>query len=164
MPWSSTWREPHRRSVAEEGLPAGGRREVRRGEEGRRGDYTGPRGRRTDDDHDVALQHRAGGTAVGRGRGEGGGGGATLDLFAAASAEGAWTVGEVTRRARAVMEAGLPPLWVRGEVSGFKAWRSGHWYFSLRDKTAQLRCVMFAKQNYQLPAAPTDGMQVFVFA
>ena len=90
--------------------------------------------------------------------------GAPLDLFAAASAEGAWTVSEVTRRARTVIEAGLPPLWVRGEVSGFKAWRSGHWYFSLRDKTAQLRCVMFAKQNYLLPAAPTDGMQVFVFA
>ena len=86
-----------------------------------------------------------------------------LDLFAAASAEGAWTVGEVTKRARAVIEAGLPPLWVRGEITGFKAWRSGHWYFSLRDKTAQLRCVMFAKQNYMLPA-PVDGMQVFVFA
>ena len=56
-----------------------------------------------------------------------------LDLFAAASAEGAWTVAEVTRRARAVVEAGLPPLWVRGEVSGFKRWRSGHWYFALRD-------------------------------
>ncbi|MDP3909169.1 MAG: exodeoxyribonuclease VII large subunit [Gemmatimonadales bacterium] len=86
-----------------------------------------------------------------------------LDLFAAASAEGAWTVGEVTRRARAVVEAGLPPLWVRGEIANFKAWRSGHWYFSLRDTTAQLRCVMFAKQNFRLPA-PSDGMQVFVFA
>jgi len=89
--------------------------------------------------------------------------GAPVDLFAAASAEGAWTVGEVTRRARAVIEAGLPPLWVRGEIAGFKAWRSGHWYFSLRDKSAQLRCVMFAKQNFRLPA-PADGMQVFVFA
>jgi len=89
--------------------------------------------------------------------------GGGLDLFAAASAEGAWTVGEVTKRARAVIEAGLPPLWVRGEITGFKAWRSGHWYFSLRDKTAQLRCVMFAKQNYRLPT-PVDGMQVFVFA
>ena len=87
-----------------------------------------------------------------------------LDLFAAASTEGAWTVGDVTRRARAVIEAGLPPLWVRGEVAGFKAWRSGHWYFSLRDKTAQIRCAMFAKQNYMLPAQPVDGMQVFVFA
>jgi len=53
--------------------------------------------------------------------------GAGLDLFAAASSEGAWTVGEVTRRARAVIEAGLPPLWIRGEIAGFKAWRSGHW-------------------------------------
>jgi len=89
--------------------------------------------------------------------------GAPLDLFTAASAEGAWTVGEVTRRARAVIEAGLPPLWVRGEIAGFKAWRSGHWYFSLRDTTAQMRCVMFAKQNFRLPT-PSDGMQVFVFA
>jgi exodeoxyribonuclease VII large subunit len=86
-----------------------------------------------------------------------------LDLFVAASAEGAWTVAEVTRRARAVVEAGLPPLWVRGEVSGFKRWRSGHWYFALRDGTAQLRCVMFARDNLRLPTAPVDGMQVFVF-
>ena len=85
------------------------------------------------------------------------------DLFAAASAEGAWTVSEVTRRAKSVVEAGLPPLWVRGEITGFKAWRSGHWYFSLRDKAAQIRCVMFAKQNFRLPT-PTDGSQVFAFA
>ncbi len=89
--------------------------------------------------------------------------GGTLDFFAAASTEGAWTVSEVTRRARAVIEAGLPPLWVRGEISGFKAWRSGHWYFALRDATAQLKCVMFAKDNRRLPTAPTDGLQVFVF-
>ena len=90
-------------------------------------------------------------------------GAGSVDLFAAASAEGAWTVGEVTRRARAVVEAGLPPLWVRGEVSGFKRWQSGHWYFALRDRTAQLRCVMFARDNRRLPAAPADGMQVFAF-
>ncbi len=90
--------------------------------------------------------------------------GAPLDLFAAASSEGAWTVSEVTRRARSVIEAGLPPLWVRGEVTGFKAWRSGHWYFSLRDKTAQIRCVMFQSDNRGLPAPPAEGMQVFAFA
>jgi exodeoxyribonuclease VII large subunit len=89
--------------------------------------------------------------------------GTPLDLFAAASSEGAWTVGEVTRRARAVIEAGLPPLWVRGEVTGFKAWRSGHWYFSLRDKTAQIRCVMFHNDNRTLPAPPPEGTQVFAF-
>jgi exodeoxyribonuclease VII large subunit len=89
--------------------------------------------------------------------------GAPLDLFGAASPEGAWTVGEVTRQARSVLEAGLGPLWVRGEISGFKAWHSGHWYFALRDRTAQLRCVMFQKENRRLPAPPADGMQVFVY-
>ena len=87
-----------------------------------------------------------------------------LDLFAGVSPEGAWTVTQLTRRARAVVEAGLAPLWVRGEVSGFKAWQSGHWYFALRDRTAQLRCVMFQKDNRRLPTPPADGMQVFVFA
>jgi exodeoxyribonuclease VII large subunit len=72
-------------------------------------------------------------------------------------------VAEVTRRARAVIEAGLPPLWVRGEVSGMKVWHSGHWYFALRDGSAQLRCVMFAKDNRKLPAAPAEGMKVFAF-
>src|SRR5256885_640573 len=87
-----------------------------------------------------------------------------LDLCAGVSPEGAWTVTQLTRRARAVVEAGLAPLWVRGEVSGFKAWQSGHWYFALRDRTAQLRCVMFQKDNRRLPTPPADGMQVFVFA
>ena len=50
----------------------------------------------------------------------------TLDLFAAASSEGAWTVSEVTRRARAVIEQGLPPVWVRGEVAGRHVPRALH--------------------------------------
>jgi exodeoxyribonuclease VII large subunit len=55
-------------------------------------------------------------------------------------------------------------LWVRGEISGFKAWQSGHWYFALRDRSAQIRCVMFQKENRRLPTPPADGMQVFAFA
>jgi exodeoxyribonuclease VII large subunit len=89
--------------------------------------------------------------------------GASLDLFAAASPEGAWSVAEITRRARSVIEAGLPPIWVKGEISGFKAYGSGHWYFTLRDKVAQLRCVMWSRDNQRLPAPPGDGMQVFAF-
>ncbi len=89
--------------------------------------------------------------------------GPSVDLFSALSSEGAWTVSELTRRARAVVEAGLPVLWVKGEVSGFKAYGSGHWYFTLRDKAAQLRCVMWSRENQRLPAPPADGMQVFVF-
>jgi exodeoxyribonuclease VII large subunit len=89
--------------------------------------------------------------------------GSSLDRFAALSPEGAWTVAEVTRRARAVVEGGLPPLWVQGEISGFKAYGSGHWYFTLRDRVAQLRCVMWSRDNQRVPAAPADGMQVFAF-
>jgi exodeoxyribonuclease VII large subunit len=89
--------------------------------------------------------------------------GSSLDQFAAFSPEGAWTVAEVTRRARAVVEGGLPPVWVKGEISGFKAYGSGHWYFALRDRVAQLRCVMWSRDNQRMPAAPADGMQVFAF-
>ncbi len=89
--------------------------------------------------------------------------GSSLDQFAAFSPEGAWTVAEVTRRARAVVEGGLPPVWVKGEISGFKAYGSGHWYFTLRDRVAQLRCVMWSRDNQRLPTPPADGMQVFAF-
>ena len=89
--------------------------------------------------------------------------GPSLDLFAALSPEGAWSVAELTRRARSIVEAGLPAVWVKGEISGFKAYGSGHWYFTLRDKAAQLRCVMWSKDNQRLPAAPEDGLQVYAF-
>jgi len=89
--------------------------------------------------------------------------GPSLDLFAAISPEGAWSVAELTRRARSIVEAGLPAVWVKGEISGFKAYGSGHWYFTLRDKVAQLRCVMWLKDNQRLPAAPGDGLQVYAF-
>src|SRR2546430_9447727 len=53
---------------------------------------------------------------------------------------------------------------VCGEIPGVKAWQSGHWYFALRDRSAQIRCVIFQKDNRRLPAPPQDGMQVFLFA
>lgn len=87
-----------------------------------------------------------------------------FDRFPAASAEGAWSVSEVTRRARRLVESGFERIWVRGEVSGFKRYRSGHWYFTLRDKQAQIRCVMWRTDNERLPAAPDDGIEVFVAA
>lgn len=52
------------------------------------------------------------------------------------------------------------PLWVRGEVSDFKAHRNGHWYFCLRDEDAQLRCVSWARERRRIPAPPDDGMQI----
>ena len=52
------------------------------------------------------------------------------------------------------------PLWVRGEVSDFKAHRNGHWYFCLRDEDAQLRCVAWSRERRRIPAPPDDGMQI----
>jgi exodeoxyribonuclease VII large subunit len=62
-----------------------------------------------------------------------------------------------------VLEGAFMPLWVRGEVSDFKAHRNGHWYFCLRDRSAQIRCVVWSGDQYRMPAPPDDGMQVVVF-
>ncbi len=69
-------------------------------------------------------------------------------------------VATLTQTARDVLEGAFVPLWVRGEVSDFKAHRNGHWYFSLRDRTAQVRCVVWSRDQRGMLAAPDDGMQV----
>ena len=80
-----------------------------------------------------------------------------------APTDGAWSVTDVTRRARTLVEMGFDRVWVRGEVSGFKAYQSGHWYFALRDAQAQVRCVMWRSDN-QRARTPEEGTQVFVEA
>ncbi len=90
-----------------------------------------------------------------------------LDLFdtdSSGSAQGALSVREVTRKARLLVEAGFRRVWVRGEVSGFKAYKSGHWYFTLRDAQAQVRCVMWRSDNERLPGPPEEGTEVFIEA
>lgn len=90
-----------------------------------------------------------------------------LDLFTSAmvdSDEGAWHVSDVTKCARYLVESGFPRLWVRGEVTGLKKYRSGHWYFTLRDVHAQVRCVMWRTDNRRLPTFPDEGTEVFVDA
>lgn len=77
-----------------------------------------------------------------------------------ASASSAIPVGVLTQTAREVLEGAFVPLWVRGEVTDFKAHRNGHWYFCLRDESAQLRCVVWARDQRRIPAAPDEGMQV----
>ena len=69
----------------------------------------------------------------------------------------------LTQTARDVIEGAFIPLWVRGEVSDFKAHRNGHWYFCLRDRTAQIRCVVWSRDQRGIPAPPDDGMQVVAF-
>jgi exodeoxyribonuclease VII large subunit len=90
-----------------------------------------------------------------------------LDLFSEveeSSNDRAWSVSAVTKQARRLIESGFTQVWVRGEVSGFKSYRSGHWYFALRDSDAQVRCVMWRNANRSLRAPPEEGTQVFVEA
>ncbi len=75
-------------------------------------------------------------------------------------AESAITVHTLTSAAKDLMEGAFPPLWVRGEVTDFKAHRNGHWYFALRDAEAQMRCVVWSTQQRRIAAMPDDGMQV----
>ena len=58
----------------------------------------------------------------------------------------------------------VPLTWIAGEISGLTRAASGHWYFSLKDATAQVRCVMFRGRNQYLDWQPENGMQVEVRA
>ena len=77
-----------------------------------------------------------------------------------ASPASAVSISTLTQTTKDVLEGAFVPLWVRGEVSDFKAHRNGHWYFTLRDARAQIKCVVWARDQRGIPAAPDDGMQV----
>ena len=74
------------------------------------------------------------------------------------------TVSELNRMARRALEAQLPLLWVEGEVSNFIRAASGHWYFSLKDASAQVRCVMFRGRNQFSGFTPANGDHVEIRA
>lgn len=79
------------------------------------------------------------------------------------SPETALPISALTAALKDVVEGAFPPLWVSGEVSGFKPHRNGHWYFALKDATAVIDCVVWSREQTRLPAAPEDGMQVVAF-
>ena len=74
------------------------------------------------------------------------------------------TVSELNRMARRALESQLPLLWVEGEISNFIRAASGHWYFSLKDANAQVRCVMFRGRNQFAGFTPANGDHVEVRA
>jgi exodeoxyribonuclease VII large subunit len=73
------------------------------------------------------------------------------------------SVSALTHLAREIVEGAFLPLWIRGEVTDFKAHRNGHWYFCLRDASSQVRCVVWKTEQYRVPAPPDEGMQVLAF-
>lgn len=76
------------------------------------------------------------------------------------------TVSQINRYIKSLFDE-IPPIqniYVMGEISNFKHYRqSGHMYFTLKDSTSQLKCVMFATDNYKLKFVPKDGMNVVCF-
>lgn len=74
------------------------------------------------------------------------------------------SVSELNHSAKDLLEHAFPQLWVCGEISNLKRYDSGHWYFSLKDANAQVRCVIFSYKNKNLNWQPEDGMQVEVQA
>lgn len=74
------------------------------------------------------------------------------------------SVGELTRRAKQLLEWNFPLQWIAGEISNFTRATSGHWYFTLKDDRAQVRCAMFRHKNQYLDWLPENGMQVEVRA
>lgn len=80
--------------------------------------------------------------------------------MAASSPSQVLSVSELNRQARTLLEQNFPLFWVAGEISNMTRAASGHWYFSLKDSRAQVRCVMFRSRNGYLDWVPREGDKV----
>ena len=73
-----------------------------------------------------------------------------------------YSVSELSELLRQLLDANLPRLWVQGELSNFSRPASGHWYFTLKDSGAQLRCAMFRGANQRVLPKPKEGDEVLI--
>jgi exodeoxyribonuclease VII large subunit len=71
-----------------------------------------------------------------------------------------YSVSELTKRIKSLLEANFPFVWICGEISNFRMPGSGHYYFTLKDEHAQIAAVMFRGQNRQMKFVPEDGMSI----
>jgi exodeoxyribonuclease VII large subunit len=77
--------------------------------------------------------------------------------------EGMLSVSALTQRIKEALEVGFPAVWVKGELTGVKRAPSGHLYFSLKDPSSQLDCVMWKGTFSRLGFEPRDGAEVEAF-
>lgn len=73
-----------------------------------------------------------------------------------------YSVSDLTKEIKLVLEEGFSDLKVQGELSNFKAHVSGHWYFSLKDSEATINCTMWRGINNYVFFTPKDGMKVII--
>ncbi|MFO1388832.1 exodeoxyribonuclease VII large subunit [Cellvibrio sp.] len=93
----------------------------------------------------------------------------TSDFFSNPAASGfperqVMSVSQLNRRAKQLLETHLPLLWVEGELSNVSVPSSGHWYFTLKDSEAQVRCAMFRNRNMMVKFRPQQGQHVLIRA
>ncbi|MEE9954196.1 exodeoxyribonuclease VII large subunit [Enterobacter quasihormaechei] len=75
-----------------------------------------------------------------------------------------YTVSRLNQTVRLLLEQEMGQVWISGEISNFTQPASGHWYFTLKDDTAQVRCAMFRNSNRRVTFRPQHGQQVLVRA
>ena len=73
-----------------------------------------------------------------------------------------YSVSELNRAAKSLLEGQFPAVFVEGEISNFSRPASGHWYFTLKDDAGQLRTAMFRNRNSRINFTPTNGLKVLV--
>ena len=74
------------------------------------------------------------------------------------------SVSDLNREAKRLLESHFDWVWVEGEIGNFTAASSGHWYFSLKDADAQVRCAMFRRANSRVKIRPNQGDSVRIRA
>lgn len=85
-------------------------------------------------------------------------------MFSHESRPTIYSISQLNRLAKEILEQELGSLWLSGEISNFTQPVSGHWYFTLKDKNAQVRAAMFRMRNLRVNFKPQNGMQVVVRA
>lgn len=78
--------------------------------------------------------------------------------------ETALTVTQVASRIRELVDSSFGQLWIRGEVTQFKRYQSGHCWFCIRDAMSQIRCVMWKTYAVKLAGDPPEGTEVYLHA
>ena len=73
------------------------------------------------------------------------------------------SISELNKTVKGLLEKEFPFIYVEGEISNFSRPSSGHWYFTLKDEKAQIKCAMFRNQNRLVPFEPENGQQVVLY-
>ena len=86
----------------------------------------------------------------------------TLDFGGVAPERKVWTVAELTAQLRRQIEQAFPDVWVQGEISNARTSPTGHLYFTLKDKSAQVSCFVWKRDIRALRVKPEDGLEVTI--